>query len=257
MVHHMMNNVESGNALVHCANLSVARGKWPRAHTVIHNVSFDLPEGSITGLLGPSGCGKTTLMRALIGVQKTSGGTITIAGLPAGSRKLRSAIGYTSQALSLYPDISVYENLRYFAGLYGLRGAKRDTRIAEVLQRVGLASHRDRPVQQLSGGQAGRVSLACALVVQPQLLVLDEPTVGLDPLTRQELWQLFRELADAGTPLLISSHVLDEAARCDSVLFMREGRLLAHDTIAELQATTHTNTPEEAFIALAGKEGEV
>lgn len=218
-----------------------------RGHTeILHGVSFSLPRGSITGLLGPSGCGKTTMMRALMGVQRITSGSATLLGLPVGHPELRRRVAYTSQAVSIYTDASLLANVTYFARLLGTgRGSA-----LRAIEKVQLSDFTHRRIDQLSGGQASRASLACALIGDPEVLILDEPTVGLDPLTRQALWKLFRDLADRGTTLLVSSHVLDEATRCDSVLFMRNGRFLAHEPVANLQRRTGTSNPEDAFVAL-------
>lgn len=213
---------------------------------VLDGLSFDVPAGSLTGLVGPSGCGKTTLMRAIVGVQRISGGSIRVLSHRAGSPVLRRRVAYTSQSLSIYRDITVWANVAYFAGLLGLDV----TAVDRAISIVGLDDVADTPVERLSGGQASRASLACALVGDPALLVLDEPTVGLDPLTRESLWRTFRGLADQGVCVLISSHVMDEAARCDSTILMREGRILAHEPLSSLIARTRTRGPEEAFIAL-------
>lgn len=237
-----MGSSQGSGALLDVRDLVVRRGD----SEVLHGVSFTLEPGSITGLMGPSGCGKSTLMRSIVGAQRIGSGTITITGLPAGTPELRHRIGYTSQGLSIYTDVGVRDNVRYFARLAGASTQQADA----IIERVGLADLARQRVSKLSGGQANRVSLACALVGSPDLLVLDEPTVGLDPLTRESLWELFRELADGGVALLVSSHVMDEASRCDSVLFMREGRFLAHESVATLQQQTKTASPEAAFLAL-------
>lgn len=222
--------------------LVVRRGR----NEVLHGLSLSLPPGSVTGLLGPSGCGKTTLMRALMGVQHIASGSVRLLGLPAGNPRLRRTVAYTSQAVSIYTDASLWANVTYFSRLLG---AGRDS-ARQAIERVQLKGFERRRIDQLSGGQASRASLACALVGQPQVLILDEPTVGLDPLTRQALWELFRDLAGQGTTLLVSSHVMDEAARCDSVLFMRDGSFLAHEPVTCIQQRTGTSTPEDAFLAL-------
>nr|WP_313770747.1 ABC transporter ATP-binding protein [Corynebacterium parakroppenstedtii] len=223
-------------------NLVVRRGKVE----ILHGLSCALPAGSITGLLGPSGCGKTTLMRAIVGTQHITSGSIRVLGLNAGSKDLRHRMAYTSQSLSVHPDMSARANVTYFAGLIGLGDDAVDT----ALERVDLAGYANRRVDQLSGGQANRVSLAWALVGNPEVLILDEPTVGLDPVTHDGLWDMFHSLAADGTTLLVSSHVMDEAARCDSVLFMRDGRFLAHEPVASIQERTNTSNPEDAFLAL-------
>ena len=220
---------------------------------VLSDLSCAVPAGRVTGLLGPSGSGKTTLLRALVGVQRIRSGEVTVLGEPAGSPGLRSRVGYVTQAPSVYLDLTVRENARHFAALYG-RGARAAD---DALAAVGLADAAGQLVADLSGGQRGRVSLACALVGEPQLLVLDEPTVGLDPVLRVELWDRFHALAAAGTTLVVSSHVMDEAGRCDRLLLLREGRLLADSTPARLRADSGTDDLEEAFLRLVRASQEV
>jgi len=229
-------------AAVDVEDLVVRRGK----RDVLQGVSLTIPRGSITGLLGPSGCGKTTLMRSIVGTQLVLSGRVTVLGLPAGARELRKRVGYVTQAPSIYPDISVHENIAYFAAL---SGRDRDD-VDEAIEAVGLREHVHQRGDELSGGQQARASLACALVAQPDLLVLDEPTVGLDPVLRVELWKKFRELAAGGTTLLISSHVMDEAEYCDRLLLMREGRLLAELSPDELRTETGEDNLERAFLTL-------
>ena len=237
------------DAAVTVTDLVVHRG----ARRVLHEVSCTVPPGQVTGLLGPSGSGKSTLMRAVVGVQQVRSGTVTVLGLPAGTAALRSRVGYVTQAPSVYPDLTVRENARYFAALYGRGAAAADAALADV----GLSDAAGQLVQDLSGGQRGRASLACALVGQPELLVLDEPTVGLDPVLRVELWSRFHELAAAGTTLVVSSHVMDEAGRCDRLLLLREGRLLTDSTPGELRSRTGTDDLEEAFLSLVRDAEEV
>lgn len=230
------------NSVVSVDDLVVTRSK----NEILHGVSMALERGSITGLLGPSGCGKTTLMRTIMGVQKITSGSITILGLPAGSPELRTKVAFTSQALSIYRDITVLDNVLYFARLIG---ATKDDAV-RACEQVQLGDYLDRPVANLSGGQANRASLACALVGHPEILVLDEPTVGLDPLTREGLWEVFHALAETGVTLLISSHVMDEATRCDAALIMRDGHFLAHEPIATIMDRTGAADPEDAFLRL-------
>uniref|UniRef100_UPI001F443B78 ABC transporter ATP-binding protein n=1 Tax=Streptacidiphilus carbonis TaxID=105422 RepID=UPI001F443B78 len=228
--------------------LRVVRG----GRTVLHDLDLQVPAGSVTGLLGPSGCGKTTLLRCVVGVQRTAAGTVTVLGQQAGSAGLRSRVGYVTQAPSVYADLTVGENLRYFADVLG---APR-TDPSRVAGLVGLADRTGQGVASLSGGERARVSLAAALLGAPEVLILDEPTVGLDPVLRQELWTLFHRLAAAGATLLISSHVMDEANRCTRLLLMREGTLLADDTPAALLAATGTEDVEAAFLNLVGATPE-
>ncbi len=236
----MMN--ETGGDGVVVDRLRVERG----GRVVLDDLSVRIPAGRVTGLLGPSGSGKSTLLRSVVGVQVVAGGTVTVLGEPAGSVGLRRRVGYVTQQASVYDDLSVQDNVRYFAAVVGAPAAAVD----KVLQRVDLERQRKALVRNLSGGQVSRVSLACALVGNPEVLVLDEPTVGLDPVLRRDLWGLFRRLAGEGHCLLVSSHVMDEAARCDRLLLLHDGRLLADTTPAELLESTHTADPDAAFLAL-------
>jgi ABC-2 type transport system ATP-binding protein len=231
---------------VESAGLRVVRG----GREVVSDLTFQIPRGSVVGLLGPSGCGKTTLMRAVVGVQIIAGGAVTVLGHPAGSRPLRRRVGYSTQNPAVYADLTVRENLRYFAAVLGAPRGDVD----RVIDEVGLGGARDQSAANLSGGQLNRASLAIALLGAPELLVLDEPTVGLDPVLRNELWELFHELAAGGTTLLVSSHVMDEAARCERLLLMREGRLLADDTPDALRARTGTQDLEDAFLRVIQRQ---
>lgn len=223
-------------------DLLVRRGK----REVLHGLSCHVHSGMVTGLLGPSGGGKSTLMRAIVGVQITHGGSVTVLGEPAGSRSLRHRVGYVTQAPSVYADLTVKQNARYFAAVTGVSARAADAAIATV----GLGEFADRLVATLSGGQHGRVSLACALLNSPDVLVLDEPTVGLDPVLRVELWQMFDQLSRDGCTVLVSSHVMDEASRCQRLLLLREGELIADDTPAAIRLQTGTDDLEEAFLRL-------
>ncbi|MES4889152.1 ABC transporter ATP-binding protein [Streptomyces sp. NPDC096012] len=235
---------------VHAEDLTVVRG--PR--TVLHDLRFAVPRGQITGLLGPSGCGKSTLMRAVVGTQAKVTGTLNVLGRPAGHPGLRSRIGYVTQAPSVYDDLTVRQNLEYFAAILdpGRTAAERRRgHVTQAIADVDLTSHADALAGNLSGGQRNRVSLAVALLGAPELLVLDEPTVGLDPVLRRDLWNLFHDLATTrGTTLLVSSHVMDEAERCHRLLLMREGEILADDTPDALRAGTGSDTVEAAFLHL-------
>lgn len=230
------------NSAVEIADLHVTRGKT----TVFDGLDLTLPSGKVLGLLGPSGGGKTTLMRAIVGVQKISSGTVTVLGEPAGSPGLRRRVGYDTQAASVYDDLTVEQNLRYFARLIG---APRDE-VGRVIDAVDLHAQRAQVIGSLSGGQRGRVSLATAMLGSPELLVLDEPTVGLDPVLRESLWRIFHALAAEGTTLLVSSHVMDEAQRCDEVVLVHKGTVIAHTTPAQLIIDTGTHDTDAAFLAL-------
>jgi ABC-2 type transport system ATP-binding protein len=223
-------------------DLRVVRGGVP----VLPGLSCEVATGSVTGLLGPSGSGKSTLMRAVVGVQEIAGGSVEVLGQPGGSPLLRSRLGYMTQAPSVYADLTVRENLAFFVRVAGLPEAA----VGRALAEVSLDEHRDQIVSSLSGGERARVSLAAALVGTPELLVLDEPTVGLDPVLRRDLWGLFHRLAAHGATLLVSSHVMDEADRCDALLLLRGGRLLAQATPRELRDRTGENDLDAAFLRL-------
>jgi ABC-2 type transport system ATP-binding protein len=227
---------------VRVQDLRVVRG----GRAAVDGVSFTARAGEVTGLLGPSGCGKTSLLRSVVGVQLVESGEVTVLGRPAGSRELRHRVGYVTQAPSVYEDLTVTENVRFFGRVLGVPRAECE----EVLAAVDLADRADSRVGALSGGQQSRVSLAVALLGSPALLVLDEPTVGLDPVLRRDLWGMFHRLADGGVAVLVSSHVMDEAERCDRLLLMREGRLIADDTPQGLLDATGTADVEQAFLAL-------
>jgi ABC-2 type transport system ATP-binding protein len=241
----MMNN---GAAAVEVRDLVVVRG----GRRVIDSLSAAVPTGSITGLMGPSGCGKTTLIRSVAGIQVIRSGTIEVLGRPAGTAALRHRVGYVTQGNSVYPDLTVSENLQYFAALAGVSRKSIDG----ALEQVGLGPQRRQLTGNLSGGQRTRVSLAAALLADPELFLLDEPTVGLDPVLRRDLWHLFGELAAGGRTLFVTSHVMDEAARCQRVLLMREGALVADDTPDGLRASTGEDDLEQAFLHLAERAGE-
>ncbi|NUR99918.1 MAG: ABC transporter ATP-binding protein [Kribbellaceae bacterium] len=227
---------------VSCHDVVVVRG----GREVLHGVGFDLRAGTVTGLLGPSGCGKTTLIRAIVGLQDRVTGDVSVLGQPAGAPKLRGRIGYVTQEPSVYGDLTVLENVRFFAAVLGVASSEVD----RVISAVDLTAHADARVDSLSGGQRSRASLAAALLGSPELLVLDEPTVGLDPVLRRDLWALFHRLADAGSALLVSSHVMDEASRCDRLLLMRDGELLADETPEALLDSVGTTDIEQAFLTL-------
>jgi ABC-2 type transport system ATP-binding protein len=238
--------VKSIGTAVRTEGLRVVRG----GRVVLPGLDLDIASGTLTGLLGPSGSGKSTLMRAIMGVQRIAGGTVEVLGRPAGSPELRRSVAYVTQAPSVYADLTVRENLHCTARLLDAP----DSDVDRVLEAVDLVDHADALTARLSGGQRSRVSLAVALLGQPQLLVLDEPTVGLDPVLRRDLWAMFRRLAVDGVTLLVSSHVMDEAERCERILLLRDGRLLADDTPAGLLAATGTSGADDAFLALATQE---
>lgn len=242
IIHHMMNK-----AAVDIAGLRVRRGKT----AVFDGIDLTIPRGEITGLLGPSGCGKTTLMRSIVGVQRIADGTVTVLGEPGGSRQLRHRVAYGTQGAAVYGDLTVRQNLSYLAAV--LKAPKGD--VDRVIDEVGLGAQAGQLVESLSGGQTSRISLAMALIGTPELVVLDEPTVGLDPVLRLELWNLFRGLAERGVTMIVSSHVMDEALRCDRLVLMRSGRIIADTSPGALLDDTGTTDPDTAFLRLIERDG--
>ncbi|HSX34765.1 MAG TPA: ABC transporter ATP-binding protein [Candidatus Saccharimonadales bacterium] len=232
------------HAAVTAKNVRVVR----QGVQALAGVTFTITPGKITGLIGPSGSGKTTLMRAMVGAQELTGGSLEVLGLPAGSRQLRSKIGYVTQSPAVYDDLSARQNLQYFAAVLGVP----KTDIDRVLKQVDLTPQASQLTGSMSGGQRARVSLAIALLGSPELLVLDEPTVGLDPVLREHLWALFDALAAEGRTLIVSSHVMDEAERCPELLLLRDGKVLSHGTRGELLRQTSTHHVQDAFLKLAG-----
>jgi ABC-2 type transport system ATP-binding protein len=233
-------------------NAVEVRGLHVRRGTteVFRGVDLDIPRGQITGLMGPSGCGKTTLMRAIVGVQRVKGGTVTVLSDPAGTQAQRRRVAYDTQAASVYGDLTIHQNLRYFARVIGAPSSDVD----RVIEQVGLGDQARQTIDSLSGGQESRVSLAVAMLGSPELLVLDEPTVGLDPLLRAELWGIFRTLAESGATIVVSSHVMDEALRCDRIVLLRAGRIIADTTPAGLLSDTGLADPDAAFLALIERD---
>lgn len=234
-------------AAITIEELGVKRGK----KQIISDLNLALPKGKIIGLLGPSGAGKTTLMRVLVGVQAQVTGKALVLGHAAGSHSLDVLVSYDTQSSSVFDDLTVEQNLKFACKMLGI--AK--SRVSETIEQVGLVDQAKQKVGSLSGGQRSRASLAVALIGSPEVIVLDEPTVGLDPVLRADLWGIFRKLADAGTTLVVSSHVMDEAERCDLILFVRNGKVIANDTLANILSETKTDSAENAFLALA-KAGE-
>jgi ABC-2 type transport system ATP-binding protein len=237
----MMSERQSA-AAIECRQLRVLRG----SREVLPSLDLTISAGRITGLLGPSGSGKTTLLRSIVGVQIVASGTVSVLGEPAGVANLRRRVAYVTQEASVYSDLSVAQNIRYFARILDAPTSDED----RVINDVGLAEFASQQVGKLSGGQRSRVSLAVALLGRPELLVLDEPTVGLDPVLRRDLWELFSQLSASGLTLLVSSHVMDEASRCDDLILMRDGEVLAHDSVDQILATTGADEVEQAFLTL-------
>jgi ABC-2 type transport system ATP-binding protein len=237
-----MRNVSSA---IQCRRLNVTRGN----NHILHDLDLDIPQGVIMGLLGPSGSGKTTLMRSIVGLQKIESGEISVLGRPAASKTLRHEIGYSTQSASVYSDLTCIQNIEFFAALY----RKNEKSPAQILEEVDLTRNAHQMASSLSGGERARLALATTLVGSPQLLILDEPTVGLDPVLRVQLWRLFNSLAEQGKTLLVSSHVMDEADSCHQLILLRNGEVLAQGTPAELRTRTGESRMDDVFISLIGE----
>ena len=214
----------------------------------LNGVSLQVRRGEIYGLLGPNGAGKTTLIRCIVGLVEPGSGSVTVLGKKLPNLDVLRGVGYMTQAAALYPGLSVEENLKFFAAIYGVEGGVKD-----ALEFVDLYDRRGSVVSSLSGGMRQRCSLACALVHRPQLLLLDEPTVGVDPQLRVQFWEQFRRMAADGTTIIVSSHVMDEAERCQRLGLIQYGRVLAEGSPPEIRAKAGTQNLEEAFLRLAGE----
>lgn len=219
---------------------------------ILHNIRLDLFQSEIFGLLGPSGSGKTTLVKIITGIETADQGNVFVFGEKMPELRLLQQIGYMAQSDALYQELTARENLLFFASLYGLRGGRRKRRISEVLELVDLHEAMNKPVHTFSGGMKRRLSLAAALLHRPSILVLDEPTVGIDPILRQSIWQELHQLSQSGTTILITTHVMDEADKCHRLAMIREGRMLAAGTPEGLMKHTKTSTIEHAFLHFGG-----
>jgi ABC-2 type transport system ATP-binding protein len=228
-------------------NISGVKQQYDKL-VVLDNINMDVKKGEIIGLLGPSGSGKTTLVKATIGMFEPTSGRINVFGTNVPSLSVVDRIGYMAQSDALYEDLNAYDNLLFFGSLYGLRGIEAKRRAEEVLSLVLLTEHAKRPVRTFSGGMKRRLSLAIALFHRPELLILDEPTVGIDPVLRRQFWNEFTRLRDAGTTLLITTHVMDEAENCDRLVLLRNGKLIAIGTPEELKQNSSGKTIEDAFL---------
>ncbi|MEH7390134.1 ABC transporter ATP-binding protein [Bacillus sp. JJ1474] len=239
------------NNIVSIRHVSKAFGK----HEVLKNISLEIASGEIFGLLGPSGAGKTTLVKQLVGLDLPTDGENFIFLKKMPNLKLIEKIGYMAQSDALYGELSAKENLEFFAALYGLKGGKRKERMREVMETVSLSEHVNKLVSAYSGGMKRRLSLAISLLHEPKLLILDEPTVGIDPVLRKSIWEAFYKLKDAGTTIIVTTHVMDEAEKCDRLGMIRDGKLIAVGTPEELKEKTNSHNIEEAFLVYGGAEG--
>ncbi|WNF37455.1 ABC transporter ATP-binding protein [Bacillaceae bacterium IKA-2] len=224
--------------------------------TILNNINLSVSQGGVFGLLGPSGAGKTTLVKLIAGINSANNGTITVLDVTMPNLDLLTKIGYMAQSDALYGELTALENLQFFAAIYGLKGPVRKERIREVMNLVNLTDDLKKPVNQYSGGMKRRLSLAISLLHEPEILILDEPTVGIDPVLRQSIWQELRRLNDNGTTILMTTHVMDEAEKCDRLAMLRDGRLIATGSVAEIKNQAGTGTLEEAFLKLGGENSE-
>ncbi len=223
---------------------------------VLNGIDMRVEQGSIYGLLGPSGCGKTTVVKIMAGILEASAGTAEVLGQTMPQLAMLSQIGYMAQSDALYPTLTAWENLLFWGSLYGMKRDMIAKRAEEVLALVGLEQTMKQPVQSFSGGMKRRLSLAVALLHRPPVLILDEPTVGIDPLLRRNIWRALHDLADSGATIVLTTHVMDEADKCSRLAMMRGGRIIAEDEPAKLQAAVGAASIEEAFIYYGGDQDE-
>lgn len=237
---------------VHTDHLTKAFGDL----TAVDGVTFDIARGEVFGILGPNGSGKTTTIRILCGLIVPTSGSATVAGFDVRteSEQIRRNIGYMSQRFGMYDDLTVAENLDFYSSLYGLSGDKKRKRIAGLFDELGLGPRSRQLVGTLSGGWKQRVSLACAIAHQPLILFLDEPTAGVDPAARRRFWEIIRGLADGGTTIVVTTHYMDEAARCERIAFLSRGHLIALGTADEITRQFNKPTIEDVFIELQQKD---
>nr|WP_144927496.1 ABC transporter ATP-binding protein [Paenibacillus bovis] len=240
--------MENKRSCVSVRHISKSFGK----HQVLKDINLEIYEGEIFGLLGPSGAGKTTLVKQLSGLDTPTSGENYIFQEKMPDLKLINRIGYMAQSDALYEELSAKENLQFFAELYGLKGTKQSQRTKEVMKLVQLLDHINKPISTYSGGMKRRLSLAIALLHEPEILILDEPTVGIDPVLRKSIWGAFYELKQQGTTLIVTTHVMDEADKCDRLGLIREGKLIAVGTPQQLKEETKTTSIEDAFLAYGG-----
>jgi len=239
--------------IIETTNLQVSFGK----NTVLKNINLTVKKGEILGLLGPSGSGKTTLVKAFIGMNKAEIGSVTVLGEKMPSLKIIPNIGYMAQSDALYDDLSGIDNLLFFGELYGLRGKNAKERAMELLTLVELHPYYKKAVKNYSGGMKRRLSLAIALMHKPELLILDEPTVGIDPILRKSFWEEFERIRKEGCTIIVTTHVMDEAYKCDRLALIREGEIIAEGSPANLITSSGGSNIEDAFLHFGNSKMEV
>jgi ABC-2 type transport system ATP-binding protein len=219
---------------------------------VIDDISLEVNNGEIFGMLGPSGAGKTTLVKMIAGIDEPTSGTIHVLDSKMPSLQVMKKIGFMAQSDALYGELTALENLQFFAAIYGLKGKKQKQRIEEVMELVNLTEHIKKTVNNYSGGMKRRFSLAASLLHEPEVLILDEPTVGIDPVLRQSIWEELERIRQKGTTIVVTTHVMDEAEKCQRLAMIRDGRLIAVGSPEELKKKTNSQTIEEAFLYYGG-----
>ncbi|WP_172248391.1 ABC transporter ATP-binding protein [Bacillus haikouensis] len=234
--------------IIQLSNLS----KFFKTQDVLKDVSLEIEQGEIYGLLGPSGSGKTTLIKLMIGLELPSNGSVTFKGSKLKAKNLYPSIGYMAQSDALYGELTARENLSFTASLYGLKKGQRKQQIENVMEMVDLLPHLDKPVHHFSGGMKRRLSLAIALLHDPEVLFLDEPTVGIDPVLRKEIWEGFRKLKEDGRTIIITTHVMDEAERCDRLGLLQHGEIISSDTPAAIKSRFGVSSIEDVFLKNGG-----
>jgi ABC-2 type transport system ATP-binding protein len=240
------------NSVIHVSDVSKNYG----SQQVLENISLNVEKNEIYGLLGPSGAGKTTLVKMIAGIETPTKGSIKVLDTLMPNLHNMTRIGFMAQSDALYVELSGKENLEFFASIYGLKGQKQKERIEHAASLVNLTEFLKKPVHQYSGGMKRRLSLAAALLHEPEILILDEPTVGIDPVLRQSIWNELYKLSDAGTTILVTTHVMDEAEKCGQLGMLRDGRLIASGSPQQLKESTASATIEDAFLYYGGVRNE-
>lgn len=235
-------------ACINIDDLSKSFGK----NRVLSHISLQVNDCEIFGLLGPSGAGKTTLVKIIAGIEEATTGAVDVLNTAMPNLAVMQKIGFMAQSDALYAELNAYENLDFFASIYGLKGSYKKKRIQQVLQFVNLSDDMKKPIHSFSGGMKRRLSLAISMLHEPEILILDEPTVGIDPVLRKSIWEELSHLAQNGTTIVVTTHVMDEAEKCDRLGMIRDGKLIAAGSPSQLKQNTNSATLEEAFLHFGG-----